>query len=295
MPVLGEFINSLAQKAGIQADNDDLKALLSSPELATINVADTLVTAVDNGLLSISAAKNNHPDIKKKYFADAFDGMDRNLIDLISKDTFDETDLAEIKNEKLTVKKLEMIVNKLKAQKAAANPVDKAAINAQIQAAHEAARLAKEEVENTRKEYEGKIKNIYTTSAIRQAMGAYKTTFDDLPADVRNSAIESIINKALQDKGAEFVADENGTLTLRSKDGSNVFGSNHVQLTPQSFLDQTLAPILKVVKQTTQPTPGQQPTATPAANTGDNAVSNFIKSHSEQVLQDMTAPRVSLM
>lgn len=295
MPVLGEFINSLAQKAGIQADNDDLKALLSSPELATINVADTLVTAVDNGLLSISAAKNNHPDIKKKYFADAFDGMDRNLIDLISKDTFDETDLAEIKNEKLTVKKLEMIVNKLKAQKAAANPVDKAAINAQIQAAHEAARLAKEEVENTRKEYEGKIKNIYTTSAIRQAMGEYKTTFDDLPADVRNSAIESIINKALQDKGAEFVADENGTLTLRSKDGSNVFGSNHVQLTPQSFLDQTLAPILKVVKQTTQPTPGQQPTATPAANTGDTAVSNFIKSHAEQVLQDMSAPRVSLM
>lgn len=295
MPVLGEFINSLAQKAGIQADNDDLKALLSSPELATINVADTLVTAVDNGLLSIDAAKNNHPDIKKKYFADAFDGMDRNLIDLISKDTFDEADLAEIKNEKLTVKKLEMIVNKLKAQKAAANPADKAAINAQLQAAHEAARLAKEEVENTRKEYEGKIKNIYTTSAIRRAMGAYKTTFDDLPAEVRTSAIESIINKALQDKGAEFVADENGTLTLRSKDGSNVFGSNHVQLTPQSFLDQTLAPILKVVKQNTQPTtPGQAPT-TPPANTGDTAVSNFIKSHSEQVLQDMSAPRVSLM
>lgn len=294
MPVLGEFINTLAQKAGIAPDDADLKTLLSSPELAAITVPDTLVSAVDNGLLSIDAAKNNHPDIKRKYFADAFDGMDRNLLSLIDKDTFDESELLEIKNEKSTVKKIELVVSKLKAQKSTANPADKAAINQQLAAAHEAARLANEKAEQVKNEYEGKIKNIYTTSAIRSALSGYKTIYDELDPTIKLTSMEAVIAKALQDKQAEFLADENGTLQLLSKDGSNVFGSNHVQLTPQSFLDQTLAPILKVVKQTPQPTPGQQQ-PTPPANGEHTAVSNFVKSHTEQVLADMALPKHSMM
>ena len=102
MPTVGEVINNLAQKAGIAADNAELKTLLSSPELANVAVPDALLTSLDSGLLSIDAAKNNHPDIKKKYFADAYDGIDKQLIQLIESDTFDEADVAEIKAEKST-------------------------------------------------------------------------------------------------------------------------------------------------------------------------------------------------
>ncbi len=63
MPTIaGEIFNTLFQKAGLPADHAAVKAFLASAELANIQVPDELVTALDSGLLSIEAAKNNHPD-----------------------------------------------------------------------------------------------------------------------------------------------------------------------------------------------------------------------------------------
>jgi hypothetical protein len=294
--LIGELINNLAQKAGVAAADENLKSLLASPELALITVSDDLVSTIDKGLLNIEAAKNNHPDIKKKYFADAWDGMDKQLVSLIENDTFDEHDIAEIKAEKSTSKKAELIVSKLKAAKANAKGADKEEINRQLAAAHEAARKATEEKESLRNEYEGKIKDIHKTAAIKAVFGNYKTIYDELPGDIRTATMEAIINKALQDKNAELKADDNGNLQLISKDGSNVFGSNHVQLTPQSFLDQSFAPILKVSGPPKSQPPQQRPTppaATPAA--GGEANTGFLKSLNDQVIADMAIPRASMM
>ncbi len=292
---IGELFNSFAIKAGIAPDNAELKSLLANEALATITVPDELGNGMDRGLLSIEAAKNNHPDIKKKYFADAWDGMDKQLISLVENDTFDEADIAEIKAEKSTARKAELIVSKLKAAKATAKGADKEEINRQLAAAHEAARLAKEEVTAVKNQYEGKIKDIHKTLAVKAAFGGYKTIYDELPGDIRTATMEAIINKALQDKNAELRTDDNGNLQLISKDGSNVFGSNHVQLTPQSFLDQSFAPILKV-SVAPKPQPQQQrpiapitPGGQPEANTG------FLKSINDQVIADMAAPKASMM
>jgi hypothetical protein len=294
---LGEFINSLAQKAGVKSDDENLKSLLASPQLADIKVTDELISYIDKGLLNIEAAKNNHPDIKKKYFADAYDGMDKQLLSLIESDTFDQADLDEIKSERSTSKKAELIVSKLKAAKSKAKGIDKDEINAQLAIAHAAAKASKDETIAVKNDYENKIKGIYRDSAVLAAFANYKTIYDDLPGDIRKATMDAIINKSLQDKNAELQVNENGQLLLISKDGSNVFGSNHVQLTPQSFLDQSLAPILKVSGSpkpaVIQPAQRQQAAGTPPVNEDRNA--GFLKSHSDQVLADMAASSVSMM
>lgn len=288
---IGELINNLSQKAGIASDDVKLKALLASPELATVQVDDAIVTAIDSGLLSIEAAKNNHPAIKNKYFADAYDGIDKQLLKLIETDTFDAADVEEIKAEKSTSKKQELIIAKLKTAAKSAKGADKDAINAQLTAAHEAARLAKAEVETIRNEYEGKISGIQLKAAIKAVLGNYKTIYDDLPPSVRTATMEAIINQGLQDKNAELKTDENGKLLLIGKDGSNVFGANHTQLTPSSFLDQTFAPILKVSgppKGPAAPT-RQQPAINTKVEEGTEAIVDSLKSHTEKVLAGMTA------
>ena len=294
--LIGELINNLAQKAGIDSADENLKSLLASPELANIKVAEELSSLMDRGLLNIDAAKNNHPDIKKKYFADAYDGIDKQLLSLVASDTFDQSDLDEIKAEKSTSKKAELIVTKLKAAKASAKGADKEEINRQLAIAHDAARKATEEKEALVQSYEGKIKDIHKTAAIKAVFGNYKTIYDDLPGDIRVATMEAIINKGLQDKNAELKTDENGNLQLVSKDGSNVFGSNHVQLTPQSFLDQTFAPILKVSgpPKPVAPTQRQNTTQVTQPNVAD-ANTGFMKSHADQVLADMGAARPSMI
>jgi len=295
MPTIGELINNIAQKAGIAADDSKLKSLLASPELATVQVDETIVTAIDNGLLSIEAAKNNHPDVKKKYFADAYDGIDKQLMKLIESETFDQADLDEIAAERSTSKKQELIITKLKAAKATAKGADKDAINAQLTAAHEAARMAKAEVETVKNDYEGRIATIQKTAALKAVFGNYKTIYDDLPIAAKNAAFEALVMTALQDKNAELKTDDNGNLTLIGKDGTNIFGANNIQLTPSSFLDQTFAPILKVSgppKPAAQTRPANQ---TSPINTGKNDGSEVtvsqIGSHNDQVLADMAAPK----
>lgn len=298
MPTIGEVINNLAQKAGVASDDAKLKALLASPELATLQVDDALVTSLESGLLSIDAAKNNHPEVKKKYFADAYDGIDKQLIKLVENDTFDQADLDEIRNEKSTSKKQELIITKLKAAKASAKGADKDEINRQLAAAHEAARLAKAEVETVKTSYEGRIKDIQKQAAIKAVFGNYKTIYDELPANVKAATLEALINQGLQDKNAELRTDENGNLQLVSKDGStNVFGSNNVQLTPQSFLDQTFAPILKVSGPPKPAAPlRQQPgTVPPVVNAQSEASASFVKSHVDQVLADMAMTKAPMI
>lgn len=293
---IGELLNNMAQKAGIAADNAELKTLLASPELATITVPDPLVTSIENGLLSIEAAKNNHPEIKKVYTAQAYDGMDKHLIQILGSDTLEAADLEEIKAEKSTSKKYEIVIAKLKAAKGKATGADKDAINKQIADAHEAARLAKLEVETAKKDGEQKLKGIELKYAKRGVLSTYKTIYDELPPAAKIAAMEALIDNALQDKKADFTIDEQGNLQLVSKDGtSNVFGDNHVQLTPQSFLDKTFAPILKVAntqksqQQTTQRQQQAVKTASTDAERHVEATADFIKSHTDKVLADMAA------
>jgi len=293
---IGEVINNLALKAGILADNPDLKSLLASEQLANVQVPDALIADIDKGLLNIDAAKNNHPDIKKKYFADAYDGMDKQLLALVANDTFDENDLAEIKAESSTSKKQALIVSKLKAAKKADKGANNDEWNKKIADANEAARLAKEEVVKVKTEYEGKIKGIHLDSALNNALGEYKTIFDDLPAGAKKASLRAIIEQGLQDKNAKLEVDEHGNMRIVGIDGSNVFGSNHVQLTVKSFLDQTIAPTLKVNGGPAPAAPHNPPNIpAPTGATGNEAGNALVKSLNDQAIAALSAPATSLM
>ena len=297
MPLIGEIINNLAQKAGIQSDNADLKALLSSPELAAITVPDEISTILDKNLLSLDAAKNNHPDIRNKYAADFYDGIDKQLMNLIGTDTFDQSDLDEIKAEKSTTKKQELIISKLKAAKGKAKGADKEEINKLLAEANEQARLAKEEVNTVRTAKDKEITDIRKKTALLAELNSYKTIYDDLPAKAKLVALQALIDSTLQDKKADFRADEDGNLTLLHQDGTNVFGSDNVLMTPKKFLDTTLAPILKV---SGPPKPDatqqqRQPITVPTQGAPGEASISQIKNHNAQILADMAKAPASLI
>ena len=295
MPLIGELINNLAQKAGIQSDNADLKALLSSPELAAINVPDEVATIIDKNLMSLDAAKNNHPEVRNKYWKDFHDGIDKRLIPLLENDILEPEDIEEIKNEITTGKKIELAINKLKAAKLKARPADKEEINKLLAAANEEARLAKLEAGKVKDEYENKIKNIRKDTALNAELSSYKTIYDDLPTKAKVVALKALIESTLQEKKAEFRTDQDGNLQIMHQDGTNVFGSDNVLLTHKSFLDQTLAPILKVsVSPKTDHSQIRQTNTVDTTNKGDASIST-IKNHNAQVLADLARPSNALI
>lgn len=288
---IASFINDLAIKAGMKADDQLLKDLLSDADLARITMPDEMANAIDHNVVSLTQAKNNHPDIKKHYVGPVYNGIDERLNKIMEELQIGDDVKAVILNERSTPERIAMLTRKVKELESAKKQTDdkgeKAAFQKEINELRAQLKIEGDKVENVRREYEDKIANIHKTSKLSELLAGYKTVYDDLPIDARNTSLMSLIDKMLQEKNAEFKLGENGQLQLLRKDGSNVFGDDHQQWSPQVLIDKTLSQY-KLLKVNDQKPSNSGNTQTTVVNndTGDQrntpkkdtALSNLVNS-----------------
>lgn len=224
-------------KAGVAYDGD----------LAAI--PDDIATSVDNQLLTIAAATNNHPDVKKVYFAQAYNGLDAEIDGLITEYALSDDVKNEIIKAGGSTKKAVALVRKIKELSEKGSPDDKAAakkLGEQIVELNNKLATEIQKQTNLKTEYDNQLQQIKIKTKLGTIIGGYKTMFDELDPQAKEAAIDALLTKALQDSDAEFKFDEKGSLSLIKKDGTNLFGDNHTLVTPTSFIDKSLSKILKV-------------------------------------------------
>lgn len=251
MPVsANDLVKKLMAKAGVAYDGD----------LAAI--PDDVASSVDNSLLTIAAATNNHPDVKKVYFAQAYNGLDAEINGLITEFALSDEIKAEIERAGGSTKKAVALARKIKEVSEKGSPDDKAAVKKLSDQIVELNRKLAAEIQkqtNLKTEYDNQLQQIKIKTKLGTIVGSYKTMFDELDPQAKEAAIDALLNKALQDSDAEFKFDDKGNLSLIKKDGTNLFGDNHTLVTPQSFIDKSLSKILKV----TDPNAGKNSPAQP--------------------------------
>lgn len=240
---VADLLKTLATKAGANVEDEALKTALSNlpPDL---EVSDELATAIDNGLLSLSAAKNNHPEIKNHYFAQAYKGLDSELDNFLESEKLPEEILAEIKGEKSSTKRAVIVARKIKeleGKKANANKGDKDQYVQQIADLNKELREIKDKEQSIHADYKKQIQDVKMNHVLGGLLSGYKTRFDDLDAATKETVLKNIITKNLGTKQAAFALDEQGNLKLVGSDGNNVFGEDHTPLTPKKFLDKVMA------------------------------------------------------
>jgi hypothetical protein len=239
-----DFITLLLQKAGVKMDDETITQALALPELATVQIPDALVTPIDNGLLSLQAAKNNHPEVQSHYKAQIYDGVDKTLLRVIDEYKLSDEVKNEILSEKSSTKRIELLTAKLKDE---AEKKSNAGKGEKDQLAQEIAKLngelkeIKEREKGIHEKHQQEVSEIRMNYALGGLLGGYKTKFDDLPQKVKETTLKQIINDSLSADAAEFTVDDNGNLMLRKRDGNNFFGEDHTVLTPKSYLDKILA------------------------------------------------------
>lgn len=249
-----DFLKELAIKAGVKIDDEAIKPLLAAPELANINIPDALITGIDNGLLSLDAAKNNHSAIKGHYFSQAYDGLDKELNRFIDDNKLPDEIKNEILAEKSSTKRAVLLAAKIKdleEKKATSGKGEKDSLQQQINDLNNQLRSEKDKEAGIRAEYEKKLKDKDMSYALRNLLGGYKTIYDELDGEVKDITLKAIINKSLNADAAELTVDDSGQMILRKKDGSNFFGEDNRLLTPKSYLDKIMSrdKILKVSDQ----------------------------------------------
>jgi hypothetical protein len=249
-----EFLKDLAIKAGVKIDDETFKPLLAAPELANINIPDELITGIDNGLLSLDSAMNNHPKIKGRYFSEAYDGLDKELARFIDEHKLPDDIKAEILAEKSSTKRAVLLAAKIKdleEKKATSGKGEKDTLQQQINDLNAQLRAEKDKEAGIRAEYEGKLKDVKMGYTLGSLLGGYKTIYDELDGEVKDITLKAIINKSLNADAAEFTVDDSGELVLRKKDGTNFFGEDNRLLNPKSYLDKIMSrdKIIKVSDQ----------------------------------------------
>jgi hypothetical protein len=306
-----DFLKELAIKAGVKIDDEAIKPLLAAPELAGITIPDALITGIDNGLLSLDAAKNNHSAIKGHYFSQAYDGLDKELTRFIEDNKLPDDIKAEILAEKSSTKRAVLLAAKIKdleEKKANSGKGEKDSLQQQINELNNQLRAEKDKESGIRAEYEKKLKDKDMSYALRNILGGYKTIYDELDGEVKDITLKAIINKSLNADAAEFTVDESGQLALRKKDGSNFFGEDNRLLTPKSYLDKIMSrdKILKVSDQIQNQNQNgngngaknhvnnngnqQRQNQNQNGNGNGNAVNHALTSLADQALADLERP-----
>lgn len=229
---LHSFLFALAEKAGIDPKDAGLTEILSNQALDNVEITKELESAINKSLLSVVDAKNNHPEIKTHYFAEIMANVDRSLDDFYREAGLDQKVIDEVSKERSSTKRIALLGTKVKDIVEKAGTLTKKApeidsLNQQINALNEQLRVEKEGRKADNEKAKGEMNTFKTELNLNNKTGSLKTIYDELPSDVRSISIKNILEKELQDSNASLILDENGSLKLQKKDGSNYFDENN--------------------------------------------------------------------
>jgi hypothetical protein len=241
---LGDFLNSLAAKAGIDPAHKALVDFLSRQEIANIDLSPELTSAIDANLMTLDAAKNN-PIVKSHFFANALNGIDTEILNALPEFGFGEDVINEFKNEKNTNSKLRNLVAKVKEaqknHKDADTSVDKKKYAEEINSLNQKIAGLTDghtaELNNVKKQHLQEITDMQLNTLLAGKNYANK----ELPAEVNSTVARTLLNSSLQSKGAKLV-NVNGKLVLKRVDDETLdFMDNHKPVTLDGFIDTVLA------------------------------------------------------
>lgn len=262
---LGDFLHDLFKKAGQDVNSAPIKDFLANTAM-TVEIPDVVATGLDNNLLSVKDAKNNHPEIKAHYTKSALDGVD-SVINELLEGMPDDVKTA-ITGERSSYKRISLVADKIKeleSKKAGAGKGDKDALQKQIDELHTQLAAEKKAKDEAKNQYDGELRKFRVDYEKKNLLSKYKTTLDEFDPEVKYSTINALINKELQDKDADFTYDDKDNFTLLRKDGSNYYGDNHQQVNPQTFVESLLSRHKLLV---TTPKPSDKPTPQQPAGGG---------------------------
>jgi len=263
MAILGEAINNLAMAAGISADNEHLKSVLSSPTISNATIPDELISAINSNLMNLESAKNN-PELSKHFKATIYNGVDNELLNTL-KETGDYDSIKEVIDaERSSTKKMSLAIKKIK--ELAANTTNKGElkdyqekINILTRQINDLNSQKVSEVQSItdklNNEFSTKLEglayeNLLSSKKLANPLGWEK--------DLLTLAAKTEIGKALESKGYIKRMTDKG-FELQTKEGTQVF-ENNKPVTFNDFADRVLLDKkLLEVANTSQPN-----TATPS-------------------------------
>lgn len=247
------LIEKLAKKAGVDLTTDEFKAIT----LPDLDIDDSIAGSIDKGLLNIDAAKNNF-DVRKALKAEALNGVDKKVADLLEELGIESAD--DVKNEPNTYEKIAKLAAAIKAteekKSKSTGKVDKEGYDTQIKELQRQLKEAKDSSILKETDFKSTRETDLTNYEIQTIlMGKDYALPKEMATKLKLSTAKSAIDEALQQKGYKITRTETGALAIVKKDGTPAFSETHEPVEINQFLDGALAQN-KLLKVNDQAPPG---------------------------------------
>lgn len=224
-----ELLQKLALNAKLPVTDAELVKLMANPALAEIDVPDTIATPIQ-GLMSLDAAMS-HSEVKKKFTAEALNGVDSDLKRQMEALGLDAAFIADVMNPSVkTPKRIEQMLAKLTETHAeavknagGAKSDDAKKLLDEINALKAASAEIKKAAETEKTAQESAFENERTAWEIQNLLGAFPRN-PTTDVDVYNTSAPAMVSKMLLEKGAKVVRKPGGGLKLvKADDGSDFY------------------------------------------------------------------------
>lgn len=257
---LATYINDLFLKAGVPADNQDLKDILSNAELSKVNIPDSLISLADAGIHTLDSAKAK---LKNTLFTEALNGVDKEIESIINENEFDETTKNEIKAEKNTYKKVKTLTAKIQELEAKkhSGKGDTTKLQDEINTLKaQNSTIIKEwekKLHDKEMQAEAQINNMF----IDNYLSRYNYSLGDIDPEIKITTARIMVEKKLAESGAKIFKDPVKGMIISASDGTDFYDGSNNKVNLKSFIEGAIAPILSTTKDVA-------PSITPTVITG---------------------------
>lgn len=262
---LKEILEKLAQRSGVNLNEEAIKKVLDNPTLATIEVDDVVSKQLTQEMLTIEAAKQN-PELQKHFTAITLNGLDAELETTSTKLGLTDEDKLALKAEKSSYKRVGLLAEKiqaLEAKKAGASNKDKDALSKDIEKLNADILTERTKYASEKQQLMNQFDGERTNWKLESVYGNFLPQMDEKnSAKVNLTIARTIVAEELQKRGYKVVNNQ-GNLSLLTSQDTEVFENNQ-KIDFQDFAQKTLAneKLLTVSKKTPQQTnqPAQRQT-----------------------------------
>ncbi len=274
----GTWISELADIAGY--DKSKLIDLLS----VNAQIPDDLVNAVNSNLMTLDTAKNNI-ELKKYFHAQALNGIDAELKNVLSELELDDESKQAIESETSSYKRVSKslkLVKELEGKKLQANTKgEKTELQKEIDRLNNEIKSSKLQMQEKESEFNTKLESTLTEYQLNSILSSKNYAFGDMPKDVLTLTAKNLLQSALTSKGVKIVRQNDNLKLVRAEAPDLDYRENNTPVNIGDFVDRVLADnkLLKVsepVANTVAPTQ-QQITAPKADNAFAAALADTVK------------------
>ena len=274
-----QYIQNLANMAGIDPTNENLQEIIGNESLQSIDINDDLANTISGNLMTMDSAKANS-DLNKHFRATILNGLDAETNNLMESFGLPDDVRSTINAEQSSFKKVGLLANQIKeleSSKSGASNDDTKKLNETI------AQL-NDQIVGLKSSHDESIATINETWTGKMLQSKVSTILSGynyaLPVSTETNVLtaQTLVNQSLERDGLQ-INDVNGGLALLNRENQPHYVQNTI-VDVKSYIDNVLGThkLLKVSDNSTQSNGTPPPTSPPPTNDGGfaGAVQNMM-------------------